>query len=186
MTDKTFFLVDGSHYDRLRSVFDARLDLPKLGLIAADGASVDRSIYFRDERDLAESSRLNGLFEWLRRHGFEVRGRAHEQGEPRERYGTNLVEIAVDALSAAGSGDRVLLLASDGKLEAMCRALKARGATVTLISTLEAPATIAPPRILLDAVDGFLDVAQILDRVVTQEERCMRVSMAGKNAGRHD
>ncbi|GAK73169.1 NYN domain-containing protein [Agrobacterium rubi] len=166
MTDKTFFFVDGSHYDRLRRVFDTRLDLPKLGAIAAHGAPIDQSVYFRDERDDAEASRLNGLFEWLRRHGFEVRGHVHAKSEPRERYGTNLVEIAVAALTMATAGDRVLLLAGDRKLEAMCRALRTKGTTITLVSTLQASEKIAPPRILLNAVDRFIDVAQILDQVI--------------------
>ena len=44
-----------------------------------------------------------------------------------------------------------------------------------LLSTLKAPATIAPPRILRDAVDNVLDVAQILEQVVDLKPDRIRV-----------
>ncbi|ASY63526.1 hypothetical protein SJ05684_c20850 [Sinorhizobium sojae CCBAU 05684] len=92
---QTLFLIDGSHYDRLKSVFEAPLDLRKLAQIASNGASIDRAFYYRDIRDEKEEERQRPLFNWLGHHGFAVKGRAHGPDEARERYGTNLVEIAV-------------------------------------------------------------------------------------------
>lgn len=157
--------VDGSHYDRLRSIFEAPLDLRKLAFMAADGKSIDNAVYYRDRRDAKEEERLKGLFGWLRHNGFTVRSRRHGEGEPRERYGTNLLEVAVDALQSAHRGDSILLVAGDGKMVPLCMALRERGVHVTLISTLEAPVTIAPPQILLDVVDSFIEVADLLDEI---------------------
>lgn len=114
---QTFFLIDGSHYDRLRSVFESPFDLRKLADIANGSVPVDQAIYYRDLRDDAEAERQRPLFGWLKHNGFSVKGRTHGPGEPRERYGTNLVQIAVDALLLAEPGDHVMVFAGDAKLE---------------------------------------------------------------------
>jgi uncharacterized LabA/DUF88 family protein len=172
--NQVLLFVDGSHYDRLRSVFEAPLDLRKLAFLAADGKSIDKAVYYRDRRDAKEEERLQGLFGWLRHNGFIVKSRRHGEGEPRERYGTNLLDMAVDALQFAHPGDSVMLIAGDGKLVPLCLALTERGVHVTLLSTLDAPVTIAPPQILLDVVDSFVEVADLLDAIAVSP------------SGRHD
>lgn len=162
---QTFFLIDGSHYDRLRSVFETPFDLRKLAELASDGLAVDQAFYYRDVRDDNEAERQRSLFGWLRHNGFSVRGRIHSPGEPRERYGTNLVQIAVDALLLAQPGDHVVVLASDAKLEPLFVALRDDDIKVTLISTLDAPDTITPAPILIEASDSFIDLVTIIEQL---------------------
>ncbi|MBB3811526.1 NYN domain-containing protein [Pseudochelatococcus contaminans] len=94
-----------------------------------------------------------------------MKGRTHGSGEPRERYGTNLVQIAVDALLLAQPGDHVMVLAGDAKLEPLFVALRDDDIEVTLISTLDAPSTIAPAPILIEAADRFIDLATIIEQL---------------------
>ena len=54
---QTMFLIDGSHYDRLRSVFETPFDLRKLAHTANEGSPVDQAIYYRDLRDDSEAAR---------------------------------------------------------------------------------------------------------------------------------
>ncbi|KAB2699020.1 NYN domain-containing protein [Brucella lupini] len=162
---QTFFLIDGSHYDRLRSVFESPFDLRKLADIANGGVPVDQAIYYRDLRDDAEAERQRPLFGWLKHNGFSVKGRTHGPGEPRERYGTNLVQIAVDALLLAEPGDHVMVFAGDAKLEPLLAALRDDDIRVSLISTLDAPDTIAPAPILIEAADTFIDLATIIEQL---------------------
>ncbi len=162
---QTLFLIDGSHYDRLRSVFETPFDLRKLAYLANDGVSVDQAIYYRDLRDDAEAERQRPLFGWLKHNGFVVKGRTHEPGEPRERYATNLVHIAVDALLLAEPGDRVMVLASDAKLEPLFSALRDYDIEVTLLSTLAAPNKIAASSVLMEAADTFVDLAPIIGQL---------------------
>jgi uncharacterized LabA/DUF88 family protein len=159
---KTLFLVDGSHYDRLRSVLETPFDLGKLAILANDGASADHALYYRDLRDDNEAERQKPLLGWLRHNGFTVKGRTHTHSERRERYGTNLVEMVVDALRMTEPGDQVNLLASDAKLEPLLAALRQNDIRLTLISTLDAPGTIAPAPILIEAADTFIDLRTIL------------------------
>ncbi|WP_457812591.1 NYN domain-containing protein [Sinorhizobium meliloti] len=162
-TQQTIFLIDGSHYDRLRSVLESPFDLSALAHIASNGAPLDHAIYYRDVRDESEEARQRSLFGWLKHNGFTVKGRRHSSGEPRERYGTNLVELAVDALLLAHSGDRVLILAADAKLAPLLAALRDDDIDVTLISTEDAPNTIAPARHLIENANRFLELKSVLE-----------------------
>ena len=87
----TRFFVDGSHYDRLRSVFEGSFDLAKLAVIANGDQPVIEAFYYRDLRNREEADRQQGLLKWLCHNGFAVKGREHSDNEPRERYGTNPV-----------------------------------------------------------------------------------------------
>lgn len=58
-----------------------------------------------------------------------------------------------------------MLIAGNGKLVPLCPALTERGVYVRLLSTLDAPVTIAPPQILLDVVKSFVEVADLLDAI---------------------
>jgi hypothetical protein len=118
------FLIEGSHYDRLRSVLESPFDLGALAHIAGNGApSIMRSTIATSGRGGGGSSPalLVRMAEAQRNHG---QGRRHSKGEPRERYGTNLVELPVDAPLLAEPGDRVLILAGDAKLGPLFSALR--------------------------------------------------------------
>jgi uncharacterized LabA/DUF88 family protein len=159
---KTLFLIDGSHYDRLRSVLETPFDLGKLATLVNNSTPADQMVYYRDLRDGNEAERQRSLLGWLGHNGFVVKGRTHGAAEPRERYGTNLVEIAVDALLMAEPGDHVMILASDAKLEPLLGALRDYDIKTTLISTLDAPNTIAPASILIEAAGTFVDLRSII------------------------
>ncbi|MDZ7875035.1 MAG: NYN domain-containing protein [Rhizobium sp.] len=166
---QTYFLVDGSHYDRLRSVFETPLNLMKLAQIVAEGSSISQLNYYRDARDGNEAERLRSLFGWLEHNGFAIKGRSHEPGDPRERYGTNLVQIAVDAILLAEPGDHLLLVAGDAKLLPMLEALRDYEIKVTLISTRNAPDTIAPPEFLIKAASEFVDLATLIEVLAVEK-----------------
>jgi uncharacterized LabA/DUF88 family protein len=166
---KTLFLVDGSHYDRLRSVLETPFDLRRLAALANAGASVDQAIYYRDLRDENEVERQRSLLGWLGRNGFVVKGRIHGPGEPRERYATNLVQIAVDALLYAKTGDHVMVLAGGSKLEPLFAALRAQDVKVTLISTLDAPDKIVPAPALIEASHTFIDLRVMIGKLALEK-----------------
>ncbi|WP_426130836.1 NYN domain-containing protein [Pararhizobium sp. PWRC1-1] len=168
---QTILLIDGSHYDRLKSVFETPFDLRRLADFVTGGTPPDHAIYYRDVRDANEDERQRSLFGWLRHNGFTVKGRTHDRNEPRERYGTNLVEIAVDGLLLAEPGDHVVLVGGDAKLAPLLSALKEYDIRTTLVSTLGATATIAPSSLLLDLADTFIDIADILPTIALEKPR---------------
>lgn len=64
----------------------------------------------------------------------------------RERYGSNLVALSADAMRAASEGAELVFVAGDAKL-------------ITLISTRNAPDSIAPPPPLIELAETFIDLA---------------------------
>ncbi|WP_167852788.1 NYN domain-containing protein [Pseudotabrizicola sediminis] len=118
------------------------------------------AIYYRDARDLDEHHRLQRFFEWLERHGIETRG-SQDFARPwyqRERYGSNLIQLAVDAMEAAHDGASLVIVAGDAKLIPLLTRLEKMDVPVTLISSLAVPASIAPPPPLVDLAEEFIDL----------------------------
>lgn len=158
--ERTVLLIDGSHVDRLRSKLGKTLDLEKLrGFFGTDGEPA-AAIYYRDARDIDEHHRLQRFFDWLERHGIETRG-SQSFSEPwyqRERYGSNLIQLAVDALDAARDGMALAIVAGDAKLIPLFDRLEEMDVPVTLISSLAVPASIAPPPPLVELAEDFIDL----------------------------
>jgi hypothetical protein len=80
----------------------------------------------RDSRDIAEQGRLASFFDWLSRHNIKHHG-TDDFDKPwyvGQRYGSNIVHLAVDAMAAAHNGDRLVVLAGDAKLIPLFRQLR--------------------------------------------------------------
>lgn len=160
-------LVDGSHCDRLKAALECRIDLKKLRTLAASQQELVYSGYYRDLRDADEAARQGPLLTWLAHHGFAVKGRSAEDfvGMPRERYGTNLVEMAVDALRISHVVEHVALVAADAKLVPLVLAMRNGGQKVTILSTSRAPASIAVAPQLTNVADRFIDLADHVEEL---------------------
>ncbi|WP_127144033.1 NYN domain-containing protein [Pelagibacterium montanilacus] len=168
--DETFsavLLVDGSHYDRLRSTFGTRIDFFRLVPLLSAPEGLMEIRYYRDVRDRAEMARFAGFRAWLETHDISVVGRAEplDPPAPRQRYGTNLLELAVDAQRCAEKGKSIFVLAGDFQLTPVVAGIRQRGASVAIVSTLFAPASIAPHRSLLDAADRFIELRDLLPEI---------------------
>lgn len=159
-TARTFVLIDGSHVDRLRAKLGCSLDIEKLADFFGDGEVPAAIIYYRDARDIQEYTRLKRFFDWLERHEFEVRG-SQNFSEPwyqRERYGSNLVQLAIDAVDAAHHGHAIVIIAGDAKLIPLFKRLEKMKAALTLISSLSVPPSIAPSPPLIEMAKKFIDL----------------------------
>lgn len=158
--ERTVLLIDGSHMERLRTKLGRSLDLGKLRDFFSNGDELAQSIFYRDARDMNEYQRLSRFFDWLDRHDFERCGASDftEGWYQRERYGSNLVELAADAMHVAHHGAALAIMAGDAKLVPLFRRLEQMDVPVTLISSLAVPASIAPPPPLVDLAEEFIDL----------------------------
>ncbi|WP_135451211.1 NYN domain-containing protein [Tabrizicola caldifontis] len=158
--DRTILLIDGSHVDRLRSKLGRPLDLVKLRDFFGTESTPAQAFYYRDARDIDEHHRLQRFFDWLERHGIEMRG-SKDFAEPwyqRERYGSNLIQLAIDAVDAAHDGAALVIVAGDAKLIPLFKRLEDMDVPVTLVSSRAVPASIAPPPPLIDLAEDFIDI----------------------------
>jgi uncharacterized LabA/DUF88 family protein len=164
---KRILLIDGAHCDRLRKALEIVIDFAALRALLAQSGSISSARYHRDLRDPEEAQRQQGFLEWLSRHDFVVLGDDNSEIDdlPRERYGTNLVGLAVDAMEIARPGDEVLLIGGDIKLTPLVAALIGRGVKLSLVSTLHAPPSIAPHEHLVTQCSGFVDLFDHRDMI---------------------
>ncbi|BDA85377.1 hypothetical protein Sa4125_29190 [Aureimonas sp. SA4125] len=156
--------IDGSHCDRLRKAFEVQLRIADLLEWLADPSRARRCLYYRDLRDETEAGRLRGMMGRLAAEGIEVKGAQpadFERGQ-KERYGTNLVELAVDLLRLAPGFERVVLVAADRKLVPLVRALRDGGTWVTLATALDVPVAIRASSHLVEAADDHVDFGDFL------------------------
>lgn len=160
-------LIDGAHYDRLRSTFDVRIDFVALAHLLTGSKTPVEIRYYRDVRDEQERDRFSRFRAWLERSGIEVIGRSEplESPAPRQRYGTNLLELAADAQRLAGGSDTIFLLASDFQLAPVASALRDSGTRVVIVSTLFAPPSIAAHETLLEVADKFVELRDLLSDI---------------------
>lgn len=158
--ERTVLLIDGSHMERLRTKLGRSLDLGKLRDFFSSGDEIAQSIFYRDARDMNEYQRLSRFFDWLDRHDFERRGALdfEESWYQRERYGSNLIELAADAMRLAHQGAALAILAGDAKLLPLFRQFERMDVPVTLISSQAVPASIAPPPPLVELAEEFIDL----------------------------
>lgn len=160
-------LIDGAHYDRLRSTFQSRIDFVALAhLLTGSETPVDIR-YYRDVRDEQERDRFIRFRTWLERNRIKVIGRSEPLAPPapRQRYGTNLLEYAAGAQRLAAGSETIFLLASDFQLAPVVSALRQTGSRVVIVSTLFAPPSIAPHDLLLTAADQFVEIRNLLSEI---------------------
>jgi len=166
-SSKRILVIDGAHCDRLRKVLDTAIDFAALLALLSQSGTIAIAHYHRDLRDMEEAHRQSRFLEWLSRHGFEVVGDDYSGAEnlPKDRYGTNLVGLAIDAIRLANPGDEVLLVAGDVKLVPLVAELVERGATVTLVSTLHGPPSISPHELLVAECSGLIELHDHRDAI---------------------
>ena len=163
-TEKVAVVFDGSHCDRLRKALAVSIRFEELVSRLVHPHRLARAVYYKDLRDEAERKGQASLLMRVASSGIAVKGSLPEDMkiDPRERYGTNLVELAVDTLTKCEDLDRVILFAGDRKLVPLVRALQERGIRVVVTTALDVPIAIrASPR-LLDTADEHRDLSEYL------------------------
>lgn len=160
-------LIDGAHYDRIRSTFDTKIDFVGLAHLLSGSDSLVDIRYYRDVRDENEFQRFFGFRTWLESNGINVVGRPDplEAPAPRQRYGTNLLQLTADACRLKASCDTLFLMASDAQLAPVITTIKDDGLRVVIVSTLFAPPSIAPHPSLIALCDKFVELRDILPEI---------------------
>ncbi|MEF2552264.1 NYN domain-containing protein [Aurantimonas sp. A2-1-M11] len=155
---------DGSHCDRLRKALALSIRFEELVSRLVHPHRLARAVYYKDLRDEAERKGQAALLMRVASSGIAVKGSLPEDMriDSRERYGTNLVELAVETLTNCENLDRVILFAGDRKQVPLVRALQDRGIRVVVTTALDVPTAIRASPLLLDTADEYRDLSDYL------------------------
>jgi uncharacterized LabA/DUF88 family protein len=160
-------LIDGAHYDRIRTTFNTKIDFVGLAhLLSGTEEAIDIR-YYRDVRDDNELERFASLRAALEWSGIDVIGRSVPLGSPapRQRYGTNLLQMVADACRLRSYCDTLFLMPSDVQLEPVIATIREEGLRVVVVSTRFAPPSIAPHQSLIASADKFVELRDILSEI---------------------
>lgn len=70
---RRILLIDGAHYDRIRSALDTNLDFERLLLELGSNGPLTETVFHRDLRNSDERKRRGRFLEWLSEIGVAVK-----------------------------------------------------------------------------------------------------------------
>jgi uncharacterized LabA/DUF88 family protein len=123
-----------------------------------------RAAYYTALVENDDFSPIRPLVDWLDYNGYSVitkPAKEYTDAAGRRRFKGDMdVEIVVDLLQAAAFADHIFLFSGDGDFLAAILAAKARGARVSVVSTIKSNPPMAADDVRR-AADNFLDLADL-------------------------
>lgn len=166
--EKVAILVDGSNlYAAARSLeFD--IDYKQLLQWVAERGRLTRASYYTTIVESEDYAPLRPLVDWLDYNGYRMVTKTIKEYTDtggRKRYrGSVDVDLAVDLVDIAGQVDHILLFSGDGDFRRAVEAAQARGARVTVVSTIEAGTPSISDELRRQA-DHFLDLKYLMPAI---------------------
>jgi len=123
-----------------------------------------RAFYYTAVVEDQEYTAIRPLIDWLDYNGYTVVTKAAKEfidASGRRKVKGNMdIDIAVDAMEIAGHVDQIVLFSGNGDFCPMVEAVKRRGVSVTVVSTIA-----SQPPMLADELrrkaDVFIDLAEL-------------------------
>lgn len=163
--EKVAILVDGSNlYAAARSLeFD--IDYKQLLQWVAERGRLTRASYYTTIVETEDFAPLRPLVDWLDYNGYRMVTKTVKEYTDmggRKRYrGSVDVDLAVDLVEIASHVDHILLFSGDGDFRRAVEAAQAKGARVTVVSTIEAGTPSISDELRRQA-DHFLDLKHLM------------------------
>jgi uncharacterized LabA/DUF88 family protein len=166
--EKVAMFVDGSNLYAAAKSLDFDIDYRQLLQWVAERGRLVRASYYTTLVENDDYSPLRPLVDWLDYNGYRMVTKTvkeYTDHSGRKRYrGSVDVDLAVDMVELAASTDHLLLFSGDGDFCRAVAAAQARGARVTVISTIES----GTPSISDDLrrqADHFLDLKYLMPHI---------------------
>ena len=154
--------IDGANLHSTSRALGFEVDFKRLLAEFEQRGPLLRTYYYSTVLTPVEFVSIQPLLDWLEYNGFTVRTklpRKHDDGEGRRRYKRSIaIDLAIDAMEAAGYVDNIYLFSGDGDFRSLVEALQRRGVLVTVVSTLRnKPAPMVADELRRQA-DAFLEL----------------------------
>ncbi len=160
-TDKIALFIDGANLYSAAKVLNTDIDYRKLLDEFKKRGVLIRAYYYTAIAEDEDYSPIRPLVDWLDYNGFTMvtkSARSYTDAQGRKRWrGDMKIEMAVDMLEMASHADHIVLFSGDGDFRRLVEAVQAKGARVTVVSTVKSQ----PPQASDDLrrqCDDFVDL----------------------------
>jgi uncharacterized LabA/DUF88 family protein len=161
---KIALFVDGTNLHSTARALGFDIDYKRLLREFQSRGTVLRAFYYTAVVEDQEYTAIRPLIDWLGYNGYTVVTKAAKEfidaSGRRKVKGSMDIDIAVDAMEIAGHVDQIVLFSGNGDFCPMVEAVKRRGVSVTVVSTIA-----SQPPMLADELrrkaDVFIDLAEL-------------------------
>ena len=161
---KIALFVDGTNLHSTARALGFDIDYKRLLREFQSRGTVLRAFYYTAIVEDQEYTAIRPLIDWLDYNGYTVVTKAAKEfidASGRRKVKGNMdIELAVDAMEIAGHVDQIVLFSGNGDFCPMVEAVKRRGVSVTVVSTIA-----SQPPMLADELrrkaDVFIDLAEL-------------------------
>jgi len=161
---KIALFVDGTNLHSTARALGFDIDYKRLLREFQSRGTVLRAFYYTAVVEDQEYTAIRPLIDWLGYNGYTVVTKAAKEfvdaSGRRKVKGSMDIDLAVDAMEVAGHVDQIVLFSGNGDFCPMVEAVKRRGVSVTVVSTIA-----SQPPMLADELrrkaDVFIDLAEL-------------------------
>ncbi|MEQ8559701.1 MAG: NYN domain-containing protein [Henriciella sp.] len=162
--ERIALFIDGAGLYATARALNLEIDFRKLLSEFRDRGRLLRANYYTTIVESDEYSPIRPLVDWLAYNGFNVikkPAREFTDREGRRRVRGNMnVELAIDLLQTAEHVDHIVLFAGEGDFRQAVEAAKAKGARVTVVSSIKGQSQTMSDELRREA-DVFIDLADM-------------------------
>lgn len=167
-TDKIALFIDGPNLYSAARGLNIDMDYRKLLDEFKKRGVLIRAYYYTAIAEDDDYSPIRPLVDWLDYNGFTLvtkPARAYTDAQGRKRWrGDMKIEMAVDILTMADHADHIVLFSGDGDFSRLVEAVQAKGARVTVVSTVKSQPPLASDDLRRRA-DDFIDLDDLANLV---------------------
>jgi uncharacterized LabA/DUF88 family protein len=161
---KIALFVDGTNLHSTARTLGFDIDYKRLLREFQSRGTVLRAFYYTAVVEDQEYTAIRPLIDWLDYNGYTVVTKPAKEfidaSGRRKVKGSMDIDLAVDAMEVAGHVDQIVLFSGNGDFCPMVEAVKRRGVSVTVVSTIA-----SQPPMLADELrrkaDVFIDLAEL-------------------------
>ena len=162
--EKIALFIDGANLYATAKTLGFDIDYKRLLGLFQNKARLIRAFYYTALAEDQEYSPIRPLIDWLDYNGYTMVTKPLKEFTDaygrRKVKGNMDIDIAVDAMEIAGHVDQIVLFSGNGDFCPMVEAVKRRGVSVTVVSTIA-----SQPPMLADELrrkaDVFIDLAEL-------------------------
>ncbi len=163
-SNKIALFIDGANLYATAKTLGFDIDYKRLLKEFQSRGTLLRAFYYTAIIEDQEYSSIRPLIDWLDYNGYTVVTKATKEfidASGRRKVKGNMdIELAVDAMELAEHVDQIVLFSGNGDFCPMVEAVKRRGVSVTVVSTIA-----SQPPMLADELrrkaDVFIDLAEL-------------------------